>query len=87
MSKKVNFRNQDSAADFARKCGTSHNLENDGKTYSVTVPSKGGSKSSGSRGGNNGDPHFKGNIEQPSLRPDGTDGDEWDDYAWSADDF
>lgn len=26
-------------------------------------------------------------IERPSMPPDGTHGDEWSDYAWSADDY
>lgn len=27
------------------------------------------------------------NIIQPSIRPEGTEGSEWDDYAWTADDL
>lgn len=27
------------------------------------------------------------NIDQPAIKPDGTHGDEWDDYCWSADDY
>lgn len=26
-------------------------------------------------------------IQQPSIRPEGTEGSEWDDYAWTADDL
>lgn len=26
-------------------------------------------------------------IEQPSIRPEGTNGSEWNDYAWTADDL
>jgi|688.fasta_scaffold17891_17 hypothetical protein len=29
----------------------------------------------------------KTNIESPSLKPQGTSGDEWSDYAWSANDY
>jgi len=27
------------------------------------------------------------NIQQPAIRPEGTEGSEWDDFAWGADDL
>lgn len=71
---KRTFNSSKSAKDFATK--VNGKISNEGCKFVVSyIPTE------GYNGSKDGIPHG------PAIRPSGTEGPEWDDYAFSADDF
>ena len=76
-TKVVNFSSQESAKGFAERVDGEVRIAKDNHPY-VVFKTDGTHKN---------DPGRNPNIAQPSIRPEGTEGPEWDDYCWSEDDY
>lgn len=73
MGKKVRFSSQENAKGFADRIGSTVEPAANNR-FTVKLPRKPRSTRNE-------------NIIQPAIRPSGTDGPEWDHYAWTADDL